>query len=726
MSQAQRIISIEGLGQDLRLVSFAGREEISRLFSYNLQMVSPKETIDAKEIIGKKAHIRIDLAPSGERYISGIISRFSADFADEGGTTYRAELVPSLWLLSQTSDCRIFQEMTVPQIVEKIFKDNGLTKYELNALRDEYPKLEYCVQFRETDFNFVSRLMEQYGIFYYFKHAQGEDTLVLGDSADAFVDMIENKVNFPPTRSRTKFHKDHVYDWRHDYEFVSGKWAQTEYDFKKPSNNLLTEERTVIPLAPIKPYEIYDYPGEYVESKDGRSLTKKRMEEEEVAFDRASGASTCRSFQVGGKFEFEDYVPPGEKGKKFVVLSVSHRAQVAGAYSAGASYSTGAEYSNTFTCIQDSVSFRPARITPKPVAAIQSAVVIGPKGEEIYCDKYGRVKVQFHWDREVENKKTQSNSLAKRALENSSCWMRTSHSVAGKKWGFVAIPRIGQEVVVDFLDGDPDRPLIVGSVYNEEQPPHYTLPDEKTKTYIKTNTSKGGEGHNELMFEDKKDDERLYMHAQKNMDVRVLNDSKERIFGHRHQIIGWEKDGAKGGDQREMVYQDKHLNIKRDQQEHVEGNMRMMIGNGEAADGGKLELVIEKDKLQSIGGSNHLTVTNDHNEKVGRHYSATVGGDWQTKATLNMAQEALNIHVKAGMTLVLDAGMVLSLKAGGSFISIGPDGVTIQGTMVKINSGGAAVDGNGCSPTEPGQPAKAAPIKPDLAHSSESGMKSCD
>lgn len=725
MAQEKRSIAVKtSLGDDLRLVSFSGREEMSRLFSYSLSMVSPKETIEVKDVVGKKATVSILLADGkAMRYISGVVSRLSVDFADEGGTTYQAELVPELWLLTQTSDCRIFQQMTVPDIIKKIFADQGFTNFETSELSGQYRKLEYSVQFRETDFNFVSRLMEQEGIFYYFRHEENRDVLVLADHVGAYKDLPENKVSFPPHQLASQVVVDHVNDWRHDYEFTSGKWAQTDYNFKTPSSNLMAQETTLSPLKESKDYELYDYPGEYVDSKEGKQTTKLRIEEEEVAYDRASGASTCKTFGVGGKFQFDKYVPPGEKGRAYAIVSIMHQAREAGGYASGAS-AGGTEYSNSFTCIAADVPYRSPRLTPKPVASIQSAVVVGPKGEEIYCDEYGRVKVQFHWDREVENSKMAGNSFEKRALDDSSCWMRTSHSVAGKKWGFMAIPRIGQEVIVDFLNGDPDRPLIVGSVYNQEQMPHYKLPDEKTKTYIKTNSSKGGEGHNELMFEDKAEDERVYVHAQKNMDVRVRNDSKERIYGNRHQIIGWEKDGSKGGDQREMVYQDKQLNIKRHQEEHIEGNMKLLVGEGDADDGGKLDIVVEDKKAESIGGDSHLIVGGDHNEDVGGMHSSVVG-DAHQKASGAIAQEAgMDIHLKAGMKVIIEAGMQLSLVAPGGFIDIGPAGVSIQGMMVNINSGGSAGSGGGCKPNSAEEAEAAAPETPEMAIESTPGTKS--
>jgi type VI secretion system secreted protein VgrG len=362
------------------------------------------------------------------------------------------------------------------------------------------------------------------------------------------------------------------------------------------------------------------------------------------------------------------------------------------------------------------VQFRPARQTSNPfLASIQTAVVVGPAGEEIYTDEYGRVKVQFHWDREGKRD------------QNTSCWIRCQQNVAGKSWGFMALPRVGQEVVVDFIEGDPDRPLITGCVYNGEQMPHYKLPDEKSKTYIKTNSTKGGEGHNELMFEDKAKEERVYIHAQKDMDVRVLNDSKERIFGNRHQIIGWEKDGKKGGDQRELIYEDKHLNVKRHQFDHIEGNLQMLVGEGDAKEGGNLDLVIEKQKSEHVKGDSHLIVNGKYNQKIDGGLSATIGGDLHAKVSGNIAQEAGamgEIHLKAGMKIIIEAGMQLSLVGPGGFIDIGPSGVTIQGIMVNINSGGSKGSGKGCKPEKAKEAKKAAPAKPEIAHNSTSGSKS--
>jgi type VI secretion system secreted protein VgrG len=341
----------------------------------------------------------------------------------------------------------------------------------------------------------------------------------------------------------------------------------------------------------------------------------------------------------------------------------------------------------------------------------QTAVVTGPKGEEIYTDKYGRIKVQFHWDRE--GKKD----------ENTSCWIRCSQTSAGKNWGAMFIPRIGQEVVVSYLEGDPDRPLVTGVVYNAEQMPAYELPKEMTKSYIKTNSSKSGDGYNEIRFEDKMDKEQIFIHAERNMDVRVKNDSMERVVANRHLVVGYEKDGKKGGDQMEAVYQDKHLNVKRHHIEHIEGNMELLIGKGEATDGGNLDVYIEKNRTEKIDENFDLHVVKAHNVKVDGGLSHTVGDHHEKSGKNFNIEAAMEIHLKAGVKVIIEAPQV-SLKGAGGFVDVGPTGVAIQGAMVLINSGGAAGVGTGAKPAAPKAAKEAKPTKPTKADKSKTGHKS--
>ncbi|MCB9926127.1 MAG: type VI secretion system tip protein VgrG [Planctomycetaceae bacterium] len=715
LTQQERMLKLSTpLGKDvLLLTGFSGQEEISRLFRFQLEMISDNNAIAAAQIVGQNVTFSVELSDGSPRFFNGFVNQFVAGDEHEGRRNYRAEVVPWLWFLTQTADCRLFQDKTIKDIIETIFGDLGFSDYKFD-LRVDHKKWEYCVQYRETDFNFVSRLLEQEGVSYWFKHADGKHEMVISDHKGAYYELTEKEVEYPPSVGSVAI-ADHITSWEHCYEFRPGKWAQTDYNFKTPSTSLMSNEPSVVSLPGIDKYEIYDYPGEYPDKGVGKTETKLRIEEEEVPHDVVQASSQCKSFSPGGKFKIAVHRSSSEEGKSFAVTKIRHSATEPMAYETGAAV-VGSDYTNSFSCIPDSVVFRPARITPKPlVSGLQTAVVVGPKGEEIYTDSFGRIKVQFHWDREGKRD------------ENSSCWMRCMQPSAGRQWGTVFIPRIGQEVVIDFLEGDPDRPLVTGLVYNAEQMPHYKLPDDKTKSYIKTNSTPGGDGFNELMFEDKADDERVFIHAEKNMDVRVKNDSKSRIYGNRHQIIGWEKDGKKGGNQHEMVWQDKHLNIKRHQVEHIEGNHQWMVGNGEADDGGNVDIVIEKKKTEQIDGGSDLTITGTRREKVNGAMSLTVAGALHTKSGDDIQIEsgaANEIHLKAGMKIIIEAGMQISLVGPGGFVDIGPAGVTIQGITVKINSGGAAGSGKPCKPEVPEAAKPAEPAAPAQAHNSTTGVKS--
>ncbi len=711
LDQAGRFLNLKTplADNELVLTGFRGHEEMSRLFKYDLDFLSINKNVDAVKLVGKPIGFSVN-TDDGRRYFHGVVSRFYAgDVDDFGFRLYRAEVVPWLWFLQHTSDCRIFQKMTAPQIIEKIFTDLGFQDFKPN-LSGSFVKREYCVQYRETDFNFVSRLMEEEGIFYYFRHEEQKHVLHYGDAASAYDDCQENEVGY----SREAGYHDiggQLTSWEHRYEFRAGKWAQTDYNFETPTTSLMTNSQSALPTPDSKNFEYYDYPGLYGKPAEGKPLTDIRMGEEEFEYDVVHATSTCTSFAPGGRFKVSEHRIDAEAGKKYVITSIRHSACEVAAYTPGMKPTQ--DYSNSISCIPDSVILRPSRITPKPVVqGLQTAVVVGPKGEEIYCDKYGRIKVQFHWDR-----------VGKKD-ENSSCWIRTAHNIAGKQWGFQAVPRIGQEVVVDFLEGDPDRPLVIGSVYNAGQMPHYELPSLNSRSYIKTNSTKGGDGYNELMFEDKKDAEQVFIHAQKDMDTRVRNDSKSRIYGNRHQIIGWEKDGKKGGDQQEMVWQNKHLNVKGNQVEKIEGNFQLAIGFGEG-EGGDVDIKVMKNQRVDIAADSSTKIGGNLKEQVGGTVSMTVGGDSHDTVGANIAVQAgKNIHIQGGMNVVIEAAMGITIKGPGGFITIDAKGVAIQGTMVLINSGGAALSGSGAKSEEPDEAQEAKPTMPAQAFDSKTGMKS--
>jgi type VI secretion system secreted protein VgrG len=640
------------LGKDVLLLrGFSGQEVISQLFTFNLDLLSEVDpAIRFDDIIGKNVTITVKHA-GGVRYINGIVRKFEQGGGDPAMAAYRAEVVPWLWLLTQTADCRIFQNKTVPDIISQIFKDLGFTDFKMNLVRTYQPR-EYCVQYRESDFNFVCRLMEQYGIFYFFEHANGKHTLVLADAPNAHPTCTGAPVRYQGTIGAVTS-EDVVTQLVKQQEIRPGKYSLADYNFETPSTKLGVSIDSMFPAPPGPKLEVYDYPGEYPKRNEGDALAKLRIEEHEAQRSVVQGSGGCRQFSAGHKFTLKGHAR-SDIDAPYTLVWVTHAAQEHGYVSRG---DNAFAYANSFACIPAHVPFRAPRMTPTPfVQGTQTAEVVGPKGEEIYTDKYGRVKVQFHWDRE--GKKD----------ENSSCWIRVSHPWAGKNWGSIAIPRIGQEVIVNFLEGDPDQPIIIGRVYNAEQMPPYTLPDHGTQSGTKSRSSKGGapSNFNEIRLEDKKGSEQIWVHGEKDIDIQIKKERRESIGASRHLSVGG------------------------DRVEAVGGNQHLKVG---------------ADRLEEIGANQHLKVTGDRNEDVGMQHSLNVGTDLVAKAALNIVGQAgMQIYLKGGMSVVIEAGMDVTLKGPGGFVSVGPSGVTIQGIMVLINSGGASGSGSSKDPKPPKAP----------------------
>jgi type VI secretion system secreted protein VgrG len=620
-TQENRLLSVNTpLGKDvLLLTGFSGREAMSRLFSYQLEMFSEDEGILPKDLVGKPVAWAVQKAPGGPRYFHGIVSRFVAGHRIlRKLRTYRAQVVPWLWFLTRTANCRIFQNKTAPEIIQAVFKGLGFSDLAL-WLREKYPKREYCVQYQETAFRFVSRLLEQEGIFYYFRHDKDKHTLVLVDRNSACPDCPEASVPY----TAGTLTANHVLTWERRFEFRSGSWAQTDYNFETPSTNLLSASKTGLPVKDMEKYEVFNYPGRYQVKADGDAQTRVRMEEEEAGYEVAAGTSKCPTFMVGGKFTLATHEIEAEAGKGYLLTSVQHTA------TDPSYFGTGREpaYDNQFTCIPAAVPFRTERLTRRPVVrGPQTAVVVGPSGEEIYTDKYGRVKVQFFWDRE--GKKD----------ENSSCWVRVAEAWAGKNWGAVFNPRVGQEVVVEFLEGDPDRPLITGRVYNADQTPPYPLPANQTQSGVKSRSSKkgGADNFNELRFEDKKDSEDIYFHAEKDF----------------HRVVEHDDDLKVGHDQTTEVKNNRTETVK-------EGDEKVTVEKGQRT------VVVQKDDT--------------HQVKQG-----------DRKVTIEMGNDTLQIKT-GNQTTKIDLGKssteamrAIELKVGQSSIKIDQMGVTIKGMVVKI------------------------------------------
>jgi type VI secretion system secreted protein VgrG len=689
-SQDHRLIAVDTpLGKDVLLLQeITGIEGISSLFSYELNLLAyENDSIVFKDIVGQKVTITLNLPDGTPRYINGYVSRFTQGGTDARlFTHYHAQVVPWLWFLTRQADCRIFQNLAVPDIISQVFNLFDFKDFRL-SLKGTYPQLEYCVQYRETSFNFVSRLMEEFGIFYYFDHStEGKHTMVLADQSSTLPACPSSPVSYD-TQVGGLEDPEVISNWHVGQEVRTGKYTVTDYNFITPSTSLLANDPTVVDLSASHPLELFDYPGLHTNKDQGDTVAKVRMQEEEAGYMVVSAEGNCRGLMSGYSFELKNHYR-GDQNTNYVVTEVRHFA------SAGQTYTTagtqgGETYSNHLTCIPASVTYRPPRITPKPfVQGPQPALVVGKAGEEIWVDKYGRVIVQFYWDR-----LGQKN-------ENSSCWIRASQPWAGGNWGAMWIPRIGQEVLVSFLEGDPDRPVITGRVYNANQMPPYTLPDYQTRSTFMSRSSKGGgsSNYNELRFEDLKGQEQIFMNAEMDMDLRVEKDSREFIGANRHLIVTT--------NQVEQIQTDKHLHVKGNHFEAIDGNMSLNVtGN----------------QMESVTGNKSLAVTGNQSESVTGNLSLAVTGQQQDTSMSYAMKTDTTIHLNAGVSAVIEAGVDLTLKVGSNFIDINPAGVFITGTMVFINSGGAAGSAPDASPQSPDSPT--APNDPDTADDGSKGTK---
>jgi len=515
ITQEHRLISISSpLPQDeLLLTSFQGGDYISRLFEFQLEVLSANVNLDPHELMGKQ--VTVTLQEDSERYFTGYVSRFIfGEVKANDLRQYKLSIVPWLWFLTKTQNQRIFQEMTTKDIVSKVFKDNGFNDFEF--LASAGTKREYCVQYGESDYEFVSRLLEEDGIAYYFKHEKEKHQLFLVDKKNSYEYCDEKEVTY----SKGNQAEAQITHWEHHYEFRKGEWTINDYNFKEPKKNLIVSSKTKNQFSKVQDFEHYEYPSMY-DTANGESLVKIRMDAEEAAINTIEATSDCSSFYAGGKFKLTKHAAKSEKDD-YIITGIHHRAFDNSYFSGSEGQS---EYGNNFVCIPADVHFRPLRTQNKPVMnGPQSAIVTGPSGEEIYVDNHGRIKVQFFWDRKGEKN------------ESSSCYLRVMQSWSGDQWGSSFIPRIGQEVIVNFLNGDPDRPIVTGTVYNGDNKIPYS---SKTQSGIKTQSTKGAgkQNFNELRFEDLKGSEEIFIQAEKDFNRLVKNDEGSIIKNNHSRTV---------------------------------------------------------------------------------------------------------------------------------------------------------------------------------------------
>lgn len=612
LKQADRWLRLDSpLGEDVLVpMSVAAREALSEPFHLSVECVSPRREIDPDEILGKDHTLSIGHGANQRRFHGMVKSLAPGQAWARDLRVYHIEMVPRLWLLTLTRDLRIFQDKTVVEIIEKVLNDNDVTDFDISNVQETHEPRTYCVQYRESAFAFISRLMEEEGIFYFFEHTADRHTLKFADTSSAYPDCDVSEVPFHPAGEV----RGSVASWQPRFHFRTGTWRLRDYNFEKPDSDLTTDKDTIKKPSAFK-QEVYDYPARFTQRGRGRDLTGFQLEAHEAGYEVIEGTGDVRMMVPGATFTLKDHPSADQKDRKVVLREVRHTAtdhsHVSGQGAAGSSYS------NAFTCQPADVVFRPEPHTPRPtVHGPQTALVVGPSGEEIHTDQYGRIKVQFHWDREGEKN------------EKSSCWLRVAQAMAGRNWGSLFTPRIGMEVIVEFLEGDPDRPLVVGCLYNGKNSPPYTLPDNKTQSGFKSRSSPdgGGADFNELRFEDKAGSEQIYFHAQRDFERRVERDDTLTV----------------DRDQSNTIERDQSTEVTRDQSITVkQGDRTINVDLGK-------ETTEAMQKIELKVGGNKITID-------------------QSGITLEGLQIKIDGKVKieesAPMTTVKGSGM-LTLKGG--------------------------------------------------------------
>jgi type VI secretion system secreted protein VgrG len=684
---------ISPLGDQLLFHHMEGEEELGRPFRYDLSLRSEDGDLVLSDLLGQVVTVELDLpetAPTptdGIRYFNGYVTRFSRQGVHRNYHVYSATIRPWLWLLSQPSNCRIFQNKTVPEIIKEVFRAHGLTDFQ-ESLTGDYSPREFVVQYRETDFNFVSRLMEGHGIYYFFTHQADKHTLVLADSYGAHnkVTGYEEVPYFRPGSMQQSL-PDHIDDWEDVQQIQPGTVALNDFNFETPKTNLLVT-RSAPNSHEKADFERYDYPGEYPKRSDGEVLARLRLEELNAQYEQAQGSGNARGLVTGSLFNLTGY-PVDSENREYLATGTALTIEGPDYESQGGG-GGGELFRCKFTAIDSHCPFRSQPGAPQPtVPGPQTAIVVGKDGEEIWTDEYGRVKVQFHWDRDGKDD------------ENSSCWVRVAQMWAGAKFGAINIPRIGDEVVVDFLEGDPDRPLITGRVYNADNMPPYPLPGNKTQTGIKSRSSKGGnpDNFNELRFEDLKGDEEVYLQAEKDLNILVKND-ESRIVGHdRTKEVKNDETSTITGNRTEEVCKDETITIHGNRTETVDKNETITISGARSESVAKDETIsITGARSETVGKNETISITGARSETVGKDETISITGARQVGVG-----KADTLTVGAGRTqtitgddqvtvskkLLFDAGDEIVIKTGDASITMKKDGtIILKGKDVSISASG--------------------------------------
>ncbi|MHA6495051.1 type VI secretion system Vgr family protein [Pseudomonas borbori] len=633
-NQTHFSLSIEGVSHDLQVLEFTGREAISQPFEFELELVSERPDLDLESLLHQSAFLTFSQAGNG---IHGQIYRVAQGESGKRLSRYHVTLRPQLAYLAHRTNQRIFQHLTVEKIISQVLEEHGIQanayQFQLGSI---YPEREYCVQYDESDLHFVQRLCEEEGIHYHFQHSEQGHVLVFGDDQTPFPKLAPTAYQ---QDSGLVADKPVIKRFGVRVETRTSRVTRRDYDFEKPK--LLLEAEVKSAFTPD--LEDYDYPGRFVERERGKHLSQRALERHRHDFEQAHGDGD-QTLLVSGHFLALTEHPRASWNDLWLLTEIHHEGKQPQVLEESLTSHTEASddfqqgYRNRFTGTPWTVLYRPPLHHPKPrILGSQSAVVTGPVGEEIHCDEYGRIKVQFFWDREGQ------------ADDKTSCWLRVSSSWAGDRYGAITIPRIGMEVLVTFLEGDPDQPLVTGCLYHAEHVVPYDLPANMTRSVFKTLSSPGGGGYNEIRIEDKKGAEQVYIHAERDWDENIEHDQKIRIGNERHDTVEANSYSEFKAEEHRTTHADRKSEIK---------------------------------------ANDHLTVGNNQHIKIGTGQFVNAGSE---------------IHLSSGQKVVLEAGSELTFKAAGSFIKLDASGITLVGPIVKINSGGSPGKGSGAAPVLPGK-----------------------
>ncbi|MES1265730.1 MAG: type VI secretion system tip protein TssI/VgrG [Variovorax sp.] len=688
-------ISGESAGEEFTVERLSGREALGKPFEYQVTLISLSPSIELAKFVGDTLTVTLATnAEGGQRHFHGHITSMALVDTFDRHARYRLTLRPWFWLLSTRSNSRIFQNKSIPDIAEALFGEHGFTDFRKD-LSGSYPAREYVVQYRESDFAFVSRLLEQVGIYYHFEHAAGLHTMVLADSemGHPTAPGYEEVPFYPPVEGALR-ERDHLSIWQMVQQLRPGAYASDDFDFEKPTSDLLTKLKAES-RHKHGDKEVYDYPGGFTQHSDGENSVRARLDGLRTDVETVTAGGDAHGLGAGVVFTLANH-PLDAQNKKYLIVAASFDA-VTNAAESGRD-DAGLDFNVSLTAIDSHVPYRPTQTTRVPrVEGPQTAIVVGQGGEEIWTDKYGRVKVQFHWDREGGSD------------EKSSCWVRVSQAWAGNQWGSMHIPRIGQEVIVDFLEGDPDRPIITGRVYNGTNMPPYALPGNQTQSGIKSRSTKGGSpsNFNELRFEDKKGSEHVFMQAEKDLLILVKNDERRQVGHDRVKEVTNDETTSIGGNRTETVTKDESITIDGSRDETVAKTETVTIGiarnhtigaEESVAVGGTRSLTVGASDSTSVGGSQSVSVGASQSVDVGANQSITVGGgrtltvtkdDSVTvngKRTESIAKEAT---LSVGKKLLIDAADEITIKSGEASIILKKNGdITIKGKNITLQGSG--------------------------------------